>query len=418
MSDILLSFGVQHGAADVERIRKDLDSVIAGLDRNPPQVRVGLRVDENAIAHFKSQLSSVLNTISLSDGAPVTLNISGLGKVTAEAGRAKKSLDDVTKSAKNASKETKKATNDTEKAAREAAKAAEEAARAEQQRQALLRQSTSLISKMKDAERNWSASATGRSSESYDKIRAYRSELEILHQRFQDGQISLDQFRARLSELNTGFINSSAQIREVGENTKTLSERISGLASKFSAWLSVSQVIMFTVRSIKQMISTVIELDTAMTELKKVTNESDATYAKFLDGAADRAKKLGASIADTVSATADFARLGYDIGDASGLADIAIMYKNIGDGVEDITQATESIVSTMQAFGMLPEDAMHIVDVFNAVGNNFAISSGGIGDALQRSAAAMNAAGNTLEETAALVAAANTVVQNPDSVGE
>ena len=93
------------------------------------------------------------------------------------------------------------------------------------------------------------------------------------------------------------------------------------------------------------------------------------------------------------------------------------MYENIGDGVNDITQATESIVSTMQAFGVLPEEAMHIIDVFNALGNNFAISSGGIGDAMQRSAAAMKAAGNTLEETAALVAAANTVVQNPESVG-
>lgn len=42
--------------------------------------------------------------------------------------------------------------------------------------------------------------------------------------------------------------------------------------------------------------------------------------------------------------------------------------------------------------------------------NNFAISSGGIGEALLRSAAAMNAAGNTLDETIALTTAANTVV--------
>lgn len=49
--------------------------------------------------------------------------------------------------------------------------------------------------------------------------------------------------------------------------------------------------------------------------------------------------------------------------------------------------------------------------------NKFAISSGGVGEALQRSAAAMYSAGNTLEETAALVAAANTVLQNPDVVG-
>lgn len=49
--------------------------------------------------------------------------------------------------------------------------------------------------------------------------------------------------------------------------------------------------------------------------------------------------------------------------------------------------------------------------------NNFAISSAGIGVAMQRSAAAMASANNTIEETIALITAANTIVQNPESVG-
>lgn len=49
--------------------------------------------------------------------------------------------------------------------------------------------------------------------------------------------------------------------------------------------------------------------------------------------------------------------------------------------------------------------------------NNFAISSGGIGEALERSASSMAAANNTLDETIALITAANTVVQDADSVG-
>lgn len=50
--------------------------------------------------------------------------------------------------------------------------------------------------------------------------------------------------------------------------------------------------------------------------------------------------------------------------------------------------------------------------------NNFAISSSGIGEALQRSASALAEAGNTLEESIGLVTAMNTVVQDPDSVGK
>lgn len=49
--------------------------------------------------------------------------------------------------------------------------------------------------------------------------------------------------------------------------------------------------------------------------------------------------------------------------------------------------------------------------------NNFAISSGGLGEALERSASSLAAANNTLHESASLITAANTVVQNPEKVG-
>ena len=130
-------------------------------------------------------------------------------------------------------------------------------------------------------------------------------------------------------------------------------------------------------RALKQVVSTVIEVDTAMTELRKVTDETDATYSKFLDNASERAKKIGATLTDVVNSSADFARLGYELEDAAILADTALVYKNVGDGIEDINTASQSIISTMQAFGIQANESMLIVDKFNAVGNNFAITSVG-----------------------------------------
>lgn len=49
--------------------------------------------------------------------------------------------------------------------------------------------------------------------------------------------------------------------------------------------------------------------------------------------------------------------------------------------------------------------------------NNFAISSGGIGQALLNSAASLHAAGNDIHEAVALIAAANTTIQDPGRVG-
>lgn len=49
--------------------------------------------------------------------------------------------------------------------------------------------------------------------------------------------------------------------------------------------------------------------------------------------------------------------------------------------------------------------------------NNFAISSEGIGTALKKSAAALAASGNSIEESIGLATGMNTVVQNPEQVG-
>lgn len=49
--------------------------------------------------------------------------------------------------------------------------------------------------------------------------------------------------------------------------------------------------------------------------------------------------------------------------------------------------------------------------------NNFAISSGGIGVALEKSASALSTANNTLDESIAMITASNSVVQNEDVVG-
>lgn len=192
---------------------------------------------------------------------------------------------------------------------------------------------------------------------------------------------------------------------------------VGSMFKKFGGWSMVTGSMYHVTNTIRSMIQNVRDLDTAMTELRKVTSETEATYSKFFDTSIDRAHDLGATVSDTISATADFARLGYGIDDASILADAALVYKNVGDGIDSIDTASQSIISTMQGFGVAANDAMLVVDKFNEVGNNFSISSVGIGDALVRSAAALSAANNTLDESIALVTATNKVVQDPEKVG-
>lgn len=227
-----------------------------------------------------------------------------------------------------------------------------------------------------------------------------------------DGQTELG--LARVRELFAG-VKKDALEAGVAGNT-FLSQIKEGIA-KFGGWTFITRGVAAAIRTTKDIIKNVIELDSAMTELKKVTDETDAVYSKFLDNAGVRAKALGATLVDTINATADFARLGFNIPDSENLADAALVYKNVGDGIKDVGEASSSIISTIKAFGIEADNAISIVDKFNEVGNNFAITSQGIGEAIKRSASALAAANNTLDESIGLSVAMNNVIQDPVVVG-
>lgn len=229
--------------------------------------------------------------------------------------------------------------------------------------------------------------------------------------------------RVTLDHLERELKQIDKEAEAAGVKTQTLGDKIKSQFSKYSSYLSVATVFMYTTMAMKDMFNQVVEIDSAMTELKKVTDETDASYNQFLSNASSRAKEIGTTISGLVESTADFARLGYGFEDAQGLAEVANIYAVVGDEVEGVEGATESLISTMAAFkdemnGVSDSDfAMGIIDRFNEIGNKFAISSGGIGEALKRSASSLNAANNTIDESIALITAANTVVQDPDRVG-
>lgn len=219
-------------------------------------------------------------------------------------------------------------------------------------------------------------------------------------------------------EMTNDVTRLQLQLKKAGVEVQSFGEWMTNAFKRFGSWMLVTHSITSISMGFRDIINNVIDLDTAMVELKKVTNETDDAYRIFVENAAVRAKSIGATMTDTINATADAARLGFDIDAASDLADSILIYQNVGDEIEDVQQASSNLISTMKGFGIEASDSMSIVDKFNEVANNYAISAGGIGDALARSAAALDAGNNTIEESIGLIVAANDVIQDPDVVGE
>ena len=83
----------------------------------------------------------------------------------------------------------------------------------------------------------------------------------------------------------------------------------------------------------------------------------------------------------------------------------------------DVNQATDSLISSVQAFKYTAEESMDVVDILNTIGNNYAISTADLAKSLTKSSASLVAANGTLEEAVALTATANAIVQDADAVG-
>lgn len=206
------------------------------------------------------------------------------------------------------------------------------------------------------------------------------------------------------------FEELQAAAKRCGVEVESVRKRVGALIDRFSFAAVMASAIGYASRMMRQMYQNVIEVDTALVELKKVTDASDNSMSRFLDNASKRAKELGVTLSDLTNATAAFARMGYSIADSTVLGEQASIFRNVGDDVDSIDDATSIMISTMKAFGIEAENVSSIIDKLNEVSNTYAITSGGIGNALTRSASAAFSAGNTLDQTIAMITAANQVV--------
>lgn len=176
------------------------------------------------------------------------------------------------------------------------------------------------------------------------------------------------EFTAVLDSTGTKIVNVAGKTKESTSLFKSAFDSLKKKSKEILTYMTSMGVMTRAIGQIKQGIQYVKDIDSALTELKKVTDETDETYAKFLKTASAAGAEIGTTISDFTNATADFARLGYSITEATDLAKAASIYKNVGDGITSVPQASESIISTMKAFGIEANDAMGIVNRFNEVG--------------------------------------------------
>ena len=218
--------------------------------------------------------------------------------------------------------------------------------------------------------------------------------------------------------LSNEFAELKINMESAGIAAETLGQKLSRLFKEhFQTAIAMAGVAMVK-QGLREVYDNVVEIDDSMVELKKVTTESTEAYSQFSDRAAKTSRDLGASISDYVSATADWARLGYVLPDAEELARVSTLFANVGDGIENIADASSYMISILKGFDLAADDAQKVADLINEVANNEPASASDISEILTRSGAALHEAGNDLSQAISLGVAMNSVTQNAESTGQ
>lgn len=270
--------------------------------------------------------------------------------------------------------------------------------------------STIEIATLQNRMESWITNNSKATKEYGSQVQGFISKLKQLSVQ---GNVSKND----LNQLANSFKLIDQAAESAGLKGKTFGDRLKGAFSSISEYVSASTLIYAAFNAIKNGISEIVDLDTALVDLQKTTDGTAQQLKEFYFTANDSAKALGVSTKDVIQASAEWSRLGYNIKEAQIMAETSSVFASISPGM-DIETATDGLVSAMKAFDIEADDALDgIASKINAIGNSQAVSNEDIVNFLTRSSSAMKEANNTLEETIALGTAATEITRNADSVG-
>ena len=198
--------------------------------------------------------------------------------------------------------------------------------------------------------------------------KVYGGEIKSLISRLRELSAQGNVEEAELKRLAADFTLVKSSAQAAGLTGKTFGDSLKGAFLSISRYISASTLIYTAIRAVKNGISDVVALDTALVDLRKTTDATESELKQFYYTSNDVAKQLGVTTQEVISAAAEWSRLGYSIKDAETMAQVSSIFKSISPGM-DMTEATDGLVSAMKAFDIEANQALDgIASKINAVG--------------------------------------------------
>lgn len=185
-----------------------------------------------------------------------------------------------------------------------------------------------------------------------------------------------------------------------------LTDAFGGLGSYLARFASSYYLISKTIQGIKSMVNAVREVDSSLVELQKVTTLTGDSLAQFTDKAYQVGAQLGRTGKDVIDAATTFSRAGYDLNEATQLAQSALVMTNVGVDIPNMESAASDMISILKAFDIQAEESMDVIDKLYNVANKEPLDFGNITQMLVTAGGTLAQTGTSIEETMGLLTGA------------
>ena len=218
-------------------------------------------------------------------------------------------------------------------------------------------------------------------------------------------------------DLRVALDNANNSTKANGFSLKSLGQQIVVTARNVLEYQLAWKAIGLVTRSIRESITLVKELDTAMTNVRVVTGQTSEQALKTINTYAELGKQLGATARQVTEGSIEWLRQGNTIKETSKLLESSTKLSKLG--MIDAATSTELMTATLNGFNLKAQDSESIVDKLVKVDLDYATSAQEIATALQYTAASAGMANVSLDEMIGMITVVSaTTRRSAESIGQ
>ena len=200
----------------------------------------------------------------------------------------------------------------------------------------------------------------------------------------------------RLRQIQQEFIGIQNSARQAGKLGLSFFDTLKQGMKSFSYWTSSTFLVMKAIQEVRQVITTVKELDNAMMDLTMATGYNRNQVEELMDTYYKLGNQLGATATDVAASADTWLRQGKSIAETNKLIeDSMILSKISGLSAEE---STKYLTSAMKGYKVATEDVLGVVDKLSAVDMVSATDVGGLAEGMSEVAASADLAGVSMDK--------------------